>query len=197
MYYNNTLNNTHCISCFKDHMTKNVWSFYTLYLLIDLHDMNSLQDNTPNEFFIQFPIMRALMLNIYKIFLIITIQHVRLQFNNGLSSSFMGFEKDIDDIFGEINAYIPQFTTRSDTPTTKEKRWIFGAAFTVVSGIVSTYPFYKSYTFKKNVKRTIHYILDGQKHFCQNIFSVKRNLLSLAEITSSNFNDLHSDSKKL
>ncbi len=64
------------------------------------------------------------------------------------------------------------------------------AALTVVSGLVSTYRFYKSYTFNKNVKRTLHYIL-------QDILSNKRNLLSLAEITSSNFKDLHSDLNKL
>ncbi len=152
MYYNNTLNNTHCICCFKDHLNKHIWSFYTLHLLMDLHDMNSLQGNTPNDFFIEFPIMRALMPNVCRLFLNITIQHVRLRFNYGLSSSFMGFEKDIDDIFGEINGFIPHFTTRSHTPMTREKCWIFGAAFSVVSGLVSAFHFYKSYTFKKNVK---------------------------------------------
>ncbi len=45
--------------------------------------------------------------NVYKQFLNITIQHVRLRFNNALSSSFMECETDIDDIFGEINASIP------------------------------------------------------------------------------------------
>ncbi len=59
--------------------------------------------------------------NVYKLFLNITIQHVQLQFNNGLSSSFIEFEQDIDDIFGEINSYMMQFTTRSDTLTTHEK----------------------------------------------------------------------------
>ncbi len=89
----------------------------------------------------------------------------------------MWFEKDIDDIFDEINDCIPQFTTRSDTPTTREKRWIFWAAFRVVSRLVSAYRFYKSYTFKKNVKRTLQYILDSQKtHFHQDILSIKRNL---------------------
>ncbi len=67
----------------------------------------------------------------------------------------MGFEKDIDAIFCEINAYIPQFTSRSDTLTTSEKHWIFGAAFTVVSGLVINYRFYKSYTFKKKCQKNI------------------------------------------
>ncbi len=197
MYYNNTLNTTHCISCFNQHLSQKICSFYTLHLLMDVHDMNSLQDNTPNEYFIQFTFMRTIMPNVYKLFLNITIQHVRLHFKNGLYSSFMEFEKDIDDIFVEINAYIPQFTTRSVTPTTRKKCWIFGAAFTVVSELVSAYCFYKSYTFRKNVKKTLHYILDSQQHFHQNILSNKRNLLSLAEITSSNFRDLQSDLKKL
>ncbi len=130
IYCNNTLNTTHCISCWNWHFSQNIWSFYTLNLLMDIHDMNSLQDNTPNEYFIKFPLMRTLMPNVYKLFLTLNIQHVRLRFNNGLSSSFMEFEKDIVDIFGEINAYIPQFTTRSDTSTNREKCWIF--VFTVV-----------------------------------------------------------------
>ncbi len=57
-------------------------------------------------------------------------------------------------------------------------------------------PLLQSYTFKKNVKRTLHYILDGQ-HFPQKILSNKRNLLSLAEITSSNFKDIRSNLNNL
>ncbi len=102
MYYNNTLNLTHCISSFNRHLSQNIWSFYTLHLLMDVHDMNSLQDSTPNQYFIEFLLMRTLMPNVYKLFLNITIQYVRLHFSNGPSSSFMEFEKDIDDIFGEI-----------------------------------------------------------------------------------------------
>ncbi len=59
-----------------------------------------------------------------------------------------------------------------------KKLWIFCVAFTVISGLVTAYRIYKSYTFKKNVQRTLHYI---------------RYLLSLAEITSSNFKDIRSD----
>ncbi len=88
-----------------------------LHLLMDVHDIPSLQDKTPNQYFIHYPHMRTLMPNVYKLFLNITIQRVRLRFNNALSSRFMEFETDIDDIFGEINAYIPQFTTRSDALT--------------------------------------------------------------------------------
>ncbi len=63
--------------------------------------------------------------------------------------------------------------------------------------MVSTYRFYKSYTFKKIVKHTLHYILDNQRHFRQNIHSNKCNLLSLAEITSSNFKDVCADLSQL
>ncbi len=80
-------------------------------------------------------VLRYIMPNIYKLFLNITIQHVRHHFNNSLCSTFLEFEQDIDDIFGEINAYIPQFTTRSDTHTKHEKRWIFGAAFTIIPSL--------------------------------------------------------------
>ncbi len=76
-------------------------------------------------------------------FLNVTIQNIKFRFNNGLSSTYSEFEGYIDTIFEEINAYIPQFTTRSDTLTAREKRWIFGAALTVVSGLVLAYRFYK------------------------------------------------------
>ncbi len=197
MYYNNTLNKDHCVSTFNGHLSRNVWLFYLLHLLMDVNDIRYLKDRTPSQYVINYPLMRNLILGVYKLFLNVTIQHVRLWFNNGLSSTFAGFETNIDDIFEEINAYIPQFTTRSDTPTPREKCWIFGAAFTVVSGLVSAYRFYKSYTFTKNVKRTLHYILDGQRHFHQDLLSNKNNLLSLAEITFSNFKDLCSDLQKL
>ncbi len=109
----------------------------------------------------------------------------------------MDFEHDIDNIFNEVNAYIPQFTTRSETPSSRKIRWIFGAAFTVVSRLVSAYRFYKDYVFKKNNKRNLHYILSNQNHFCQNILTNKQNLLYLAEITSSNFKDVHEDISEL
>ncbi len=82
-------------------------------------------------------------------------------------------------------------------PPLVKKRWLFGVAFTVVSGLVSAYRFYKDYDFKKNVKRTLPYILDNQNHFSQNILTNKRNLLSLAEITFSNFKDVWADISKL
>ncbi len=162
MYYNNTLNHSHCISSFNKHLSGNIWSFYTLHLLMDVNDIPYLRDRTPSQYMIDYPSMRNLMPGVYEMSLNITIQHVCLRFYNDLSSTFVEFETDIEYILGEINTYIPQFTTRSDTPTTLEKHWIFGAAFTVVSGLVSACRFYKSYTFKKNVKRTLHYIFDDQ-----------------------------------
>ncbi len=71
-------------------------------------------------------VLDYMMLNVYRLFLNITIQHVRHHFNHGLCSTFFEFKREIDEIFDEINAYIPQFTTKSDTPTKLEKRWILG-----------------------------------------------------------------------
>ncbi len=62
---------------------------------------------------------------------------------------------------------------------------------------VTAYRIYKSYTFRKNVQRTLSYILSNQRHFQQNILSNKRYLLSLAEISSSNFKDVRWDTANL
>ncbi len=226
MYYSNSLNINGCASTFKDHLTKGIWSYYTLHLVMDVYDIHSvinckntrLQNMMPNtnklqsnitihllmdfyntqsllthkRFYMDESVLHYAMPNIYKLFLNITIQHVRHYFNNCLHSTFLECERDIDDILGEINAYIPQFTTKSDTPTKCEK-WIFVAAFTVISGFVTAYSIYKSYTFCKNIQRMLHYILNKQKQFQQNVLSNKRYLLSLAEITSSNFKDVRSE----
>ncbi len=197
VYYNNTLNQDHCASTFIRHLCRNVRSFYTLHLHMDVNDIPYLKDRTPSQYVINYPSLRNLMPGVYKLSLNITIQHVHLRFNNSLSSTFAEFETDIDDIFDEMNAYIPQFTTRSYTPTPRKKRWIIRAALTVVYGLVSAYRFYKSYTFKKDVKRTLHYILDRQRHLCQDLLSNIKDVFSLAEITSSNFKDLRSDFKSL
>ncbi len=79
------------------------------------------------------------------------------------------------------------------TPTKREKLLIFGSAFTIVSSLVTAYRIYKSYTFGKNVQCTLSYILSNQRHYQQNILSNKKYLLSLAEITSSNFKDVRTD----
>ncbi len=191
MYYNNTLNIHGCVKTFKHHLQNDTWSYYTLHILMDVYDIQSLEDN--NKYYMNEFVLNFMIPNVYRLFLNITIQHVRHRFNHGLRSTFFEFERDIDEIFDEINAYITQFITKSDTPTKCEKHWIFGAAFMVVSGLVTAYRIYKSYTFRKNVQRTLSYILSNQRHFQQNILSNKRYLLSLAEITSSNFKDVCSD----
>ncbi len=162
---------------------------------MDIYDIQSLVDH--NKYYINESVLNFLMPNVYRLFLNITIQHVHHRFNSGLRLIFLEFQLDIDDIFEEINAYIPQFTTRSDTPTNCIKCWIFGAAFTVVSDLVTSYRIYKSYTFRKNVQQTLSYILNKQRHFQQNVLSNKRYLLTLAGITSSNFKDGRSDMAKL
>ncbi len=82
---------------------------------------------------------------------------------------------------------------RVTCPPNMKKRWIFGAAFMIVSGLVTAYRIYKSYTFRKNVQHTLSYILSNQRHYQQNVLSNKKYLLSLAEITSSNFKDVCTD----
>ncbi len=181
MYNSNTLNTHDCVKTFKHHLQNDTWSYYTLHLLMDVYDIQSLVDH--NKYYMNETVLNFFMPNVYRLFLNITIQHVCHRFNNGLSSTFLEFERDIDDIFEEINAYIPQFTTRSDTPTNREKHWIFRDAFMVVSGLVTAYRIYKSITFRKNVQQPLSYILDKQKHFQHNVLSNKRYLLSLEEIT--------------
>ncbi len=61
-------------------------------------------------------VLDYMMLNVYRLFLNITIQHVRHHFNHGLCSTFFEFKREIDEIFDEINAYIPQFTPRVTRP---------------------------------------------------------------------------------
>ncbi len=149
MYYNNTLNIHGCVKTFMHHLKNDKWSYYTLHLLMDVYDIQCLEDN--NKYYMNESVLNFTMPNVYRLFLNITIQLVRHRFNHGLRSTFFEFERDIDEIFGEINAYIPQFTTKSDTPTKCEKCWIFGAAFTVVSGLVTAYQIYKSYTLRKKM----------------------------------------------
>ncbi len=94
---------------------------------MDVYDTHSFLENTMHYMHKQD--LDFLMHNIYRLFLNITIQHIHLRFNNRLSLSFMDFEHDIDNIFNKINTYIPQFTTRNYTLSSREKQWIFRAAF--------------------------------------------------------------------
>ncbi len=99
----------------------------------------------------------------------------------------MKFEKEIDFILSETNAYIPRFVTRTDKLAKREKRAILAALFTIGSGLFSAWRFYKDYTFKRNLRRTLHHIINDGEHFRQGILSNRRNLVSLADITASNF----------
>ncbi len=164
-----------CVRTFKHQLQNDIWSYYTLHLLMDVYDIQSLAEN--NKHYMNESILDYMMPNVYRLFLNITIQHVHHCFNHGLRSTFLEFEWDIGEIFNEINAYIPQFTTKSDTPTIHEKRWIFVAAFKTVSGLVMAYRIYKSYTFRKNVQHTLSYILFNQRHYQQNILSNKKNFI--------------------
>ncbi len=119
MYYNNTMNILGCVRTFKHQLQNDTWSYYTLHILMDVYDIHSLAEN--NKHYMNESVLGYMMPNIYRLFLNITIQHVRHRFNHGLSSTFLEFERDIDEIFDEINAYIPQFSTKSDTPTKREK----------------------------------------------------------------------------
>ncbi len=139
-----------------------MWSNYTLNLLMDVYEIQSLVDN--NKYYMNESVLNFVILNVCKLFLNITIQNVRHHFNHGLRSTFFEFKPNIDDIFREINAYILQFTTRSDTLTKLDKRCIFGAAFMVMYGLVTAYTIYKSYTSRKNVQHTLSYILSNQRY---------------------------------
>ncbi len=112
---------------------------------MDVYDIQSLAEN--NKHYMNESVLDYMMPNVYRLFLNITIQHVSHRFNYGLRSTFLEFKQGIVEIFNEINDYIPQVTTKSNTPTKREKFWIFGAAFTIVSGLVTPYWIYKSYTF--------------------------------------------------
>ncbi len=164
---------------------------------MDVFDIQPIDNDSQLQYMMNDSVLSFIMPDVYRLFLNITIQHVRNLFNNVLSCSFLEFEHDIDSIFDEINAYIPQFTTRSDTPSRHEKRWIFGDAFTVISGLVTAYRINDSYTFRRNVQCTLHYILSKHNHFHQDILTNKRYLLALAENSAINFKDVISDIAKL
>ncbi len=109
MYYNNTVNIHGCIRIIKLQIRKDTWSYYTLHLITDVYDIQSLAEN--NKHYMNESVLDYMMPNVCRLFLNITIQHVSHCFNHGLHSTFLEFERDIDEIFNEINAYIPQFTT--------------------------------------------------------------------------------------
>ncbi len=89
-----------------------------------VYEIQSLAEN--HKHYMNESVLDHMMPNVYMLFLNITIQHVSHRFNHGLHSTFLEFERDIDEIFNEINAYIHQFTNKSDMPTKHEKRRILG-----------------------------------------------------------------------
>ncbi len=96
-------------------------SYYTLYLLIDVYDIQSLAEN--NKHYMNEYVLDYMMPNVHRLFLNITIQHVHHHFSMAYVQHFLIFELDIDEIFNEINAY--QFITKNNMPTKCEKCWIF------------------------------------------------------------------------
>ncbi len=45
MYYNNTMNIHGCVRTFKHQLQNDTWSYYTLHLLMDVYDIQSLAEN--------------------------------------------------------------------------------------------------------------------------------------------------------
>ncbi len=56
---------------FARHLSYNIWSYYTLHLLMDVYDISSFQENTMHCMHHQD--LSFLMPNVYKLFLNITI----------------------------------------------------------------------------------------------------------------------------
>ncbi len=45
MYYNNSINVHDCVKTFKYHLQNDTWSYYTLHLLMDVYDIQSVADH--------------------------------------------------------------------------------------------------------------------------------------------------------
>ncbi len=95
------------------------------------------------------------------------------------------------DILTETNAYIPRFITKSDKFTDREKRYIIAGLLTLGSGLFSAWRLYKDWTFKRNLKRTLHYILNEGESFRRGILTNICSLLALAGIKHSNVHKMH------
>ncbi len=89
MYYNNKLNIRGCFKTFKHHLQNDTWSYYTLHLLMDVYDIQSLEDN--NKYYMNESVLNFMMSNVYRLFLNITIQHVHHRFNHDLRSTFFQY----------------------------------------------------------------------------------------------------------
>ncbi len=62
---------------------------------------------------------------------------------------------------------------------------------TLGSGLFSAWRFYEDWTFTRNLKRTLHYILNEGESFRKGILTNRHSLLALADITHSNFHKMH------
>ncbi len=199
MYYNKYFNMSFCLDTFKSHVHNDQWSYYTLQIIMNIYDVLGNYLEKIDELKTAIPNisdknrLRIMLPNVYRLFLNITVQMIKEQFHYDQSVSSMEFEHEIDAILTEVNAYIPRFVTRSDTPNRQERSLIFGASMNVVSGLFSAWNFYKDRRFKQKRHRTLRYIINEQKAFRTGILTNKGNLLSLTEITSANFKDIKED----
>ncbi len=199
MYYKNELDLAKCRKTFKYHFDNNIWSYFTVKIMLNLLDIVSQEEVRGNgnsallnhHRFLQRKHINAYKPDIFKMHLNITIQYIKIRFAEYIRLSSAKFGKEIDFILSETNAYILRIVPRSDTPVNHEKRAILAALFTVGSGLFSAWRFYKDYTFKRNLRWMLHHILNDHKHFRQGILSNRRNLVSLADITASNFRFLN------
>ncbi len=92
MYYNNPMNIHGSIRTFKYQLQNDTQSYYSLHLLMDVYDIQSLAENIKH--YMNESVLDYMMPNVYRLFLNITIQHVHHRFYHGLSSTF---ERDIDE----------------------------------------------------------------------------------------------------
>ncbi len=90
MYYNNSINVHGYVNTFKHHLQNDTLSYYTLHLIMDVYDIQSLADH--NKYYLNESVLSYLMPSVYRLFLNITIQHVRYHFNTRLRSTFLEFE---------------------------------------------------------------------------------------------------------
>ncbi len=71
MYYNNTMNIHGCVRTFKHPLQNDTWSYYTLHLLMDVYNIQSLAEN--NKHCMNESVLDYMMPNVYRLFLNITI----------------------------------------------------------------------------------------------------------------------------
>ncbi len=74
MYYNGNMDKKQCKLMFNDHYNKHIWSYYTLHVIMDVHDITLLKDYIPNSIMKDNAELQQLMQEVYKLFLNLTIQ---------------------------------------------------------------------------------------------------------------------------